>query len=268
MNINHRLYNHKLKLKAIESKYYLSPKGLSYAWASKLKSGKILDYGCRDGDFAFSLEKLRRFSSIYGIDLDGDALKTAKLKDINKFIKWIQIKKNKKIPLEDASVDHVIMTEVLEHIYNKKFILDEINRILVKNGQAFITVPGLHLFSFLDMGNFKFRFPLLHKFFYVLKYDLQKYNYRYVNNPYGLVGDIEKEASWHKHFSLEEFKELAQLSGFELMTYGGIGFFFRVFINLEYFFPKFLKKPFKKLIEIDNLLFGKAQRYFIIRKFK
>ena len=266
MYIDKRDYNHKLKIKAIKSKYYLSPKGLSYAWASKLKSGKILDYGCREGDFAFSLEKLKKFSSIYGIDLDGDALNKAKLKDTNKFIKWIQIKKNKKIPLEDSSVDNVIMTEVLEHIHNKKFILDEINRILVKNGQAFITVPGLHTFSFLDMGNFKFIFPKIHKFFYVLRYDLQKYNYRYVNNPYGLVGDIEREAAWHKHFSLEEFKKMAQLSGFQLIYSGGIGFFFRLFINLEYFFPKFLKKPINKLIEIDNLLFNRAQIYFIIKK--
>ena len=59
MYIDKRDYNHKLKIKAIKSKYYLSPKGLSYAWASKLKSGKILDYGCREGDFAFSLEKLK-----------------------------------------------------------------------------------------------------------------------------------------------------------------------------------------------------------------
>ena len=263
-----KIYNNKLKLKAKKSIYELSPKGLSYAWASQLKSGKILDYGCRKGDFAFSLNKLKRFELIYGVDLDGDALNKAKSEDINDDIQWIQIEKNKKIPLGDSSVDNVIMTEVLEHIYNKKFIIDEIFRILVENGQAFITVPGLHLFSFLDMGNFKFRFPKIHKLFYVMRYGEKKYNYRYVNNPYGLVGDIEREASWHKHFSVEEFKNIVELSGFELVNYGGMGYFFRILINLEYFLPSFLSKPFKKLIEIDNLLFNRAQRFFILKKIR
>ena len=64
-----------------------------------------------------------------------------------------------KTKLNDNSFDIVYGSGILHHLKIEK-CLDEINRILVKNGQAFITVPGLHTFSFLDMGNFKFIFPI------------------------------------------------------------------------------------------------------------
>jgi len=48
---------------------------------------------------------------------------------------------NKGIPLDDETADLVIMTEVLEHLREPKFVLGEIFRILKKGGVLLLTTP-------------------------------------------------------------------------------------------------------------------------------
>ena len=49
----------------------------------------------------------------------------------------------KRIPLDDASVNFVIATEFLEHYFDTKHILQEINRVLKPGGTFFFTVPNV-----------------------------------------------------------------------------------------------------------------------------
>ena len=255
-----------IKKRAYISPFGLSPKGISFVISSQISAHSICDYGCRNGDFLFEILKLKSHQKLIGIDLDGDALKKAKENDSENLINWILIKKGEKISLESNSADVLTMTEVLEHIYDKEFILNEIHRILSPDGVAIITVPGQHLFSFLDMANFKFIFPSIHKFFYVLFKDLEKYNYRYVNNPFGLIGDIEKEAGWHQQFSFDSFNKLVSSTNFKIIKAGGMGFFFHILNKIYFFLPNPFKLIIKKIIEIDSLLFSGAQRYFVLVK--
>jgi SAM-dependent methyltransferase len=46
-----------------------------------------------------------------------------------------------KIPMDDASVDCVMLTEVLEHCPEPENVLREVSRVLRPNGFLFLTVP-------------------------------------------------------------------------------------------------------------------------------
>lgn len=48
------------------------------------------------------------------------------------------------IPLTNEMIDTVIMTEVLEYIQDSQKMIEEIHRVLKKNGMLFLSVPFLH----------------------------------------------------------------------------------------------------------------------------
>jgi len=51
--------------------------------------------------------------------------------------------KDKKIPLEDNSVDSILLTEVLEHCFDPGLVMNECYRVLRSDGSILITVPFL-----------------------------------------------------------------------------------------------------------------------------
>ncbi len=219
-----------------------------YAFAfENLQEGKrYLDYGCFDGKFIYETKKNKDIEYI-GVDKNKDIIKknpyNQKLIHFEKF----------PLPFKNSYFDGVTILDVLEHIYRQDEVLKEINRILKKNGELIITVPKKHIFSFLDIGNYKFIFPTIHMFFYIFFKSKKEYYYKYVNNPYGLIGDIEKEKAWHQHFSNKEMKNLLNKYGFEIETFDGSGLFTRVFVMLDLF--KIGKLIPKKLRYLDCLYF-------------
>ena len=122
--------------------------------------------------------------------------------------------------------------DVLEHVYNQAELLAELNRILTDGGKLIVTVPGQHLFSFLDRGNFKFLFPRLHRWYYCLKHSREEYEYRYVSNPDGLVGDISTKKRWHEHFSRDKLGKMLAEAGFNVIDFDGAGFFSQIIGNV------------------------------------
>ena len=52
--------------------------------------------------------------------------------------------------------------------------------------EAVVTVPRRHVFSVLDLGNLKFRFPRLHRRWYVWRHGEAGYEHRYGDNPFRL----------------------------------------------------------------------------------
>jgi len=101
----------------------------------KVKKGKILDIGC--GSYPYFLLN-NDFAEKYGID---PSLKNTKLKNIE--LKNLDVTKSK-LPFKDNFFDAVTMLAVFEHLDHKKihFVLDEINRVLKKDGTLVITTPA------------------------------------------------------------------------------------------------------------------------------
>jgi len=69
-------------------------------------------------------KKLKNFATAY------DAYKVAK----ERGIKCIQHDVNKGIPFKDESFDAIWAEEVIEHLYNTDYFLEEVYRVLRKGG--------------------------------------------------------------------------------------------------------------------------------------
>lgn len=187
-----------------------------------IKEGmRLLDYGCFNGHFGLALLKHKNVD-YYGVDKNADAVKES-----SQYLRTSVVRDS--LAFEDNFFDVVTIFEVLEHVHDQDFVLRELRRVLKPDGLLLASVPRRHLFSFLDPGNFKFVFPRLHRAYYTLKYSERAYLYRYVNNPNGLVGDVEKEKSWHQHFRESELEALLRRNAFEPIEVDGAGFFGALF---------------------------------------
>jgi len=108
-----------------------------------LKNKNILDIGCYDGTF-LSLIKNRN-NSFYGIEASGYGAKEALKKGIN--VKKFFFNDVDKIPFKSESFDLVVAGEIIEHIYDIDFFLQEIYRLLKRDGFLLISTPNIASFG-------------------------------------------------------------------------------------------------------------------------
>jgi SAM-dependent methyltransferase len=92
-------------------------------------SGVMLDFGC--GGQPYKALFSQRISQYIGADV-------AASKDIQLDI---EIQPGKPVPLADASVDTILSTQTLEHVFNVEFYLSECQRLLKPGGTLILTVP-------------------------------------------------------------------------------------------------------------------------------
>ena len=177
----------------------------------------MLDFGCHDGKFGQMIKSYRNIDYV-GVDKNLDAIKNAP-QDI--LIKELVFP----LPFTNEEFDAITMFEVLEHIHDQNKVLTEIFRVLKPNGFLIVSVPRQHIFSFLDLANFKFIFPNLHRYYYSFMHSKQAYQERYIENTNELVGDIETEKRWHQQFSDDEMTELLERNGFKVEEIDGFGLF-------------------------------------------
>lgn len=224
-----------------------------------------LDFGCHYGAFLNGL-KSKKTGRLVGVDVSKEAVKEG----LQRFpdLEIIQICEDASLPFNDGTFSSVTILDVLEHVYEQTQLLAELNRVLKDGGILVVTVPGQHLFSFLDMGNFKFRFPKLHRWFYCLRHSQEEYEYRYVSNPDGLIGDISARKRWHEHFSREELGKMLVEAGFSVIDFDGTGFFRRVIGNVRYFFQRFRRvhKILTRLQNLDASLFESTNLFCVAEK--
>ncbi|KKR31919.1 MAG: S-adenosylmethionine (SAM)-dependent methyltransferase [Candidatus Gottesmanbacteria bacterium GW2011_GWC2_39_8] len=105
---------------------------------------KLLDLGCGYGELAILASE--KFANITGIDIDEERLKRAKnivkklgLNNIN----FQQIDANRSLPFKNESFDTVTALSVIESIENLDLVIEEIHRILEKNGTFIVDVPNI-----------------------------------------------------------------------------------------------------------------------------
>src|SRR3989337_2089063 len=98
---------------------------------------RLLDVGCNEGNFCEPF--LRRKWECYGLDVRGDLVDKAKKKGI----KAVSYDVREKIPAKDNFFDAVFIGELLDMVEDTDFVLNEIKRVLKRNGIAVITVPNI-----------------------------------------------------------------------------------------------------------------------------
>jgi SAM-dependent methyltransferase len=191
-----------------------------FAWEHIPAGGRHLDFGCGRGAFLGRLVG-KTLARAVGVDVCREAIEAARKEYPH--IEFIHQTDTPRLPLADGTFDSATALEVLEHLAQPEDTLREIHRLLRPGGILVVSVPRRHVFSFLDYGNYKFLFPRLHRWLFRLRYSRQEYDYRYVHNPDGLVGDVSAQKRWHEHFTEKQLKDMLDREGFEVLAIDGSG---------------------------------------------
>jgi len=108
------------------------------------KKSRLLDVGCGMGHTSMLLSKIVETT---GIDMSEVGVKIAEKTVPGKFI----VGDVCKIPFESAYFDYVIMKDLLEHVENDTLAIEEVTRVLKKDGIFVLYVP----YSFADSISFE-----------------------------------------------------------------------------------------------------------------
>jgi 2-polyprenyl-3-methyl-5-hydroxy-6-metoxy-1,4-benzoquinol methylase len=108
----------------------------------------IIEFGCADGtNLSFFSEKLNiPYDQIFGVDI------CSSLKNNNKF-KFFHQSAEKFLSEDKNSYDLILLSDVLEHIYNPWKMLNQIKSKLTTNGCILISVPNLQNLNYLNAAN-------------------------------------------------------------------------------------------------------------------
>jgi SAM-dependent methyltransferase len=105
---------------------------------------RVLEIGCGDG--GTSIAFARRNCTVFATDADPKRVNTVKavLADFPDAAPLIHpmVVMGEELPFEDRSMDIVILQGVLEHTQLPQLVMDEVSRVLVPGGHAFLTVPN------------------------------------------------------------------------------------------------------------------------------
>ena len=105
----------------------------------------VLDLGCGEGRHSIACRYHFPKANVVGLDLDFSSVRAARRKDLD-FIHaareptYINASGHQ-LPFPDSSFDHVLCSEVLEHISEYTCFLEEIQRVLKPGGYLSISVP-------------------------------------------------------------------------------------------------------------------------------
>ena len=237
----------------------------AYAWeqlhAIESRQGpfRLLDFGTFDGNFLSVVDRSGLILEGVGVDVNSQALRSGAT-SITSRVRLMPIKKRESLSFPNAYFDAICLIGVLEHVYDQDALLMELRRLLKPGGRLVVSVPGQHLFSFLDLGNLKFRFPRLHRWFYLRRHSSHEYRERFVECRNGLVGDIEVEKRWHEHFTRTMLRDKIESNGFRVLDIDGYGFFFRLIHNVWHLNP-IGKSLLEDLMRRDSRAFSSAELF-------
>ena len=102
------------------------------------RNARILDLGCGTGSLLSRLKSESGYKMLVGVDI-------APVEQPCLGIDFLEADLDSlALPFEDASVDLVLMVEVVEHILNLSTLLKEVTRVLAPGGLIVLTTPNLH----------------------------------------------------------------------------------------------------------------------------
>jgi len=115
--------------------YHVGRKRIQYILDAIPQDSVVLEVGCNSGGF---LRLLMSENKCYcrGIDISEPMIKKSRAKGLN-----VKLAPAEEIPYNDEEYDVVLITEVLEHIYDPYEALKECKRVLRKDGIIVGSVP-------------------------------------------------------------------------------------------------------------------------------
>lgn len=122
-----------------------------YAIAQQIVKNKIvLDIASGEG---YGSHLLSKFAfKTYGVDIDAKSVAHANEKYANENLNFI-VGSTDLIPLEDNSIDLVVSFETIEHHNKHDLMIQEIKRVLKKDGVLLISSPEKSIYSERDANN-------------------------------------------------------------------------------------------------------------------
>ncbi|NCO11509.1 hypothetical protein CO038_04660 [Candidatus Pacearchaeota archaeon CG_4_9_14_0_2_um_filter_39_13] len=103
------------------------------------KEGSFLDAGCGNGDFLLVLKKKFAGMKLKGLDYSKREVDEAKRRGLDAE----RVDFEKGTNLKKESFDFAYAGEVIEHLYNPDYFLEQMNSSLKKGGYLLITTPNL-----------------------------------------------------------------------------------------------------------------------------
>lgn len=100
------------------------------------KKNKILDVACGGGYYGAIF--IESGNEVHGIEIS----KTLVQKSLEKKIKAIQADVEEPFPYPDKTFDKVLTIDILEHLFFPGSTLQEVHRVLKKNGEIIVNVPN------------------------------------------------------------------------------------------------------------------------------
>ena len=175
----------------------------------KYSFNNILDYGCGNGTFGIYLSQNTQ-CKIIGIDGSKYALEQASKIGYNETY-LIEDFSTIKVPLQDNTVDFVILKDVLEHLLDPHFVLNEAYRVCASKGLLLLHVPN--------------HFPLIYRLKFLFTNDIDTQNYFPDSNDWNFP-----HIRFFKHNSIVE---KAKKIGFNILE------------DYSYYFTAYLPKTSK-----------------------
>jgi SAM-dependent methyltransferase len=118
----------------IYSKFFLYPR------IKRLLNGHVIDYGAGIGNFT---KYYMKFNKITPAEINLDCLNYMKNLGLNP----LKIE-NDHILIKDNSFDSALLDNVLEHVLDPPRVINEVKRLVKRNGIIVIGVPGILGFNF------------------------------------------------------------------------------------------------------------------------
>ncbi len=238
----------------------------AFAWHyTPAGSEAHLDFGCHGGEFLRHLDS-KGVGHRVGIDAARYPIETARQQYPD--IEFKHARQTVPLPFPDKAFRSITALDVIEHLVEQRELLDELSRVLRDDGVLIVTVPASHIFSFLDAGNWKFRCPRLHRWWYLRTHSVAAYEARYVSNPDGLIGDISAAKRWHEHFSRSRLRALLESAGFVVEDMDGAGFFCRLLLVVRSTIARIgtLRRLMDSVMQVDARWFESAHLFCVAKK--
>ena len=103
------------------------------------QDASVVDLGCGTGRFTLKVSERVGCGEIYGVDVWEEGLKEAKIKGV----KTQRMDLNERLNFPDKSFNVVVSNQVIEHLFFPSKFVQEIHRILKKDGYMVMSTENL-----------------------------------------------------------------------------------------------------------------------------